>query len=348
MRAPHVSLAIAGFLLATLCLVSGCSGAGTEGSGFTGIGSTGGGGGSTGGGTDGTGSTGGTGASGSSSYAYSFSFGSKGTGDGQLENPRGIAQDSSGNIYVTDGAVQTGGYGNNRIEEYTAKGTFVQSISGTGTNSGEFAAPTSVTIDTSGNLYGVFYPGIVLQFTSAGAVNGQIGSQGSGAGQYTNPYTVYYGKGGLLYVADYGANQVDEYTTTGTFETALTAGGGLLQPWGAATDSSGDVFVTDNGHGRVVKMSSSGSVLKTFTPSTTQYVSLAGIAVDSSGDVYVADAANNVVDKFDNNGNFITSFGAAGSGNGQLQGPSGVLVDSKGNVYVVDTGNDRVEVFSPG
>ena len=35
-------------------------------------------------------------------YSFVKKWGSKGTGDGQFENPHGIATDSSGNVYVAD------------------------------------------------------------------------------------------------------------------------------------------------------------------------------------------------------------------------------------------------------
>jgi DNA-binding beta-propeller fold protein YncE len=45
---------------------------------------------------------------------------------------------------------------------------------------------------------------------------------------------------------------------------------------------------------------------------------------------------------------FGSTFGAAGTGAGQFNGPSGVAVDeASGDLYVVDAGNERVEIFSP-
>jgi DNA-binding beta-propeller fold protein YncE len=45
---------------------------------------------------------------------------------------------------------------------------------------------------------------------------------------------------------------------------------------------------------------------------------------------------------------FSSSFGQAGSGSGQFNGPTGVAVDEKtGDLYVVDAGNERVEIFAP-
>lgn len=58
------------------------------------------------------------------SGTYVTSFGSSGSGNGQLSNPNGIAIDSSGNIWVAD-------FGNNRVEEFSSSGTFLMSIGGT-------------------------------------------------------------------------------------------------------------------------------------------------------------------------------------------------------------------------
>jgi DNA-binding beta-propeller fold protein YncE len=50
---------------------------------------------------------------------------------------------------------------------------------------------------------------------------------------------------------------------------------------------------------------------------------------------------------FTSTGNFVTSFGAPGSGEGQLDGPSGVAVAGDGTVYVVDSQNSRIQAFAP-
>ena len=48
---------------------------------------------------------------------------------------------------------------------------------------------------------------------------------------------------------------------------------------------------------------------------------------------------------FDADGSAEGSFGAEGSGVGQLRRPAGVAVDREGHVVVVDGGNCRVQVF---
>ena len=42
----------------------------------------------------------------------------------------------------------------------------------------------------------------------------------------------------------------------------------------------------------------------------------------------------------------VTSFGSAGTGNGQFQVPHGIAVDTRGNVYVADQNANRIEKFT--
>jgi DNA-binding beta-propeller fold protein YncE len=51
------------------------------------------------------------------------------------------------------------------------------------------------------------------------------------------------------------------------------------------------------------------------------------------------------VQRFTAGGAFLSSFGATGSGPGQLSSPTGVAVDGNGFVVVMDAGNGRVEAF---
>src|SRR5207247_670803 len=44
-------------------------------------------------------------------------------------------------------------------------------------------------------------------------------------------------------------------------------------------------------------------------------------------------------------GIFVATWGSAGSGNGQFDGPKAVATDLNGNVFVTDTFNNRIEKF---
>ena len=102
------------------------------------------------------------------------------------------------------------------------------------------------------------------------------------------------------------------------------ASGAACSPVLGATNPTYKVVHSDEGHRLVVHVtatSGAGSVMASTYPSV-------------------------VVGKFIPGPSYISSFGSAGSGEGEFSHPGDVTVDSKGDLWVVDHGNDRVEEFS--
>ena len=130
-------------------------------------------------------------------------------------------------------------------------------------------------------------------------------------------------------------------------------------PTGVAVDSSGNVYVADNGNHRIRKITSAGEVTTLAGSGTdghhdaagtaAQFNNPTGVAVDSSGIVYVADTRNHSIRKITSEG-VVSTFagsGTAGFANGtgteaQFNYPTGVAVDSSGNLYVADNNNNRI------
>ncbi|MDE1868074.1 MAG: SBBP repeat-containing protein, partial [Thaumarchaeota archaeon] len=128
----------------------------------------------------------------------------------------------------------------------------------------------------------------------------------------------------------------------------LQTSGKFAFPQGIATDSAGNVYVTDLGNRRVQEFDNNGSFLSTWGikgSGNGAFEEPAGIAV-GGGFIYVVDNDLSFVQKFDMSGHFVMQWGSKGSDNGQFLLPQGIAADSKGNVYVVDTGNSRVEKFN--
>jgi DNA-binding beta-propeller fold protein YncE len=93
-----------------------------------------------------------------STGALITSWGGSGSGNGQFNNPTGIAVDSQDNVYVTDTY-------NNRVQKFTSSGVFVTqwSISGYG---------WGVAVDSSGNVYVSDYSNNCIQkFSMQGPSN---------------------------------------------------------------------------------------------------------------------------------------------------------------------------------
>jgi YD repeat-containing protein len=74
-------------------------------------------------------------------------FGTEGTGNGQLKGPEGIVgTDAAGDVWVAD-------TGNDRVEEFNAKGEYIAQFGAKGNGSGQFEAPTAVATGSEGDLW---------------------------------------------------------------------------------------------------------------------------------------------------------------------------------------------------
>jgi streptogramin lyase len=67
--------------------------------------------------------------------------------DGLFRQPTDVAWDSEGNIYITDG------YINSRVAKYDKNGDWVKSWGSKGTGPGQFRLPHSIAIDRNNNVY---------------------------------------------------------------------------------------------------------------------------------------------------------------------------------------------------
>jgi sugar lactone lactonase YvrE len=139
-------------------------------------------------------------------------------------------------------------------------------------------------------------------------------------------------------------------------------------PLGVAVDSSGNLYVADNGNnlireinpgGVVFTLAGSGSPGSTnATGTAASFNSPNGVAVDSFGNVYVADANNNLIREISSGAMVTTLAGQAppaphGAANGigaaaSFWDPTDIAVDTSGNVFVADGGNEMVREIGSG
>lgn len=142
------------------------------------------------------------------------------------------------------------------------------------------------------------------------------------------------------------------------------------RPHGLSIAENGDVYCADEANHVVHRFDCHGTLLRTIgtpgKPSDTgadwslpgeraRYASVTRggrpfnrptqTAATAGGDLYVTDGyANARVHHFDRGGELVRSWGAPGSGPGELRVPHGICI-SGGRVHVADRENDRVQVF---
>ncbi len=244
----------------------------------------------------------------------------------QLNDPRGVAVDSSGNVFITD-------TGNNRIRRVDHSTGFISSIAGPG-NPG-VNSPRGVAVDAAGNVYvadtgsnSVKKWDHLSSTLTTIAGNGVAGYSGDGGpainARLNGPRGVAVNATGDVFISDTGNNVIRKVDhTTGWISTI--AGSGQV---GAGGDGG---------------------------PATRASLSFPfGLAFDVNGNLLIADTGNQSIRMIDALSGKISSLvGSCGSvagfsGDGgpavfaEVNFPYGVAVDGAGNILVADTSNNRI------
>jgi DNA-binding beta-propeller fold protein YncE len=177
---------------------------------------------------------------------YVTEWGSFGSGNGQMDEPDGIAIGPDHSVYVAD-------YENHRVQKFTSAGAYLTQWGDYDLGNGVQFQPKGMVCDPAGNLYVTdFNIGQIAVFTSQGQFITKWGWLTLG-----HPTDIDIDSNGDLYISDYFYNQISKWTTSGVaIETFGTSGSGynqLNQPWSVAVDADGEVFVADYQNLRVQK-----------------------------------------------------------------------------------------------
>ncbi len=286
-----------------------------------------------------------------SSGAFQSTFGSTGSGAGQFSLPSGLVYNPvNGFLYVSD-------IGNDRVQYFTTAGVYQGSFASLGSGNGQVNNPFGLGVDSFGNIY-VADSGNnrVAKFSSTGTWirNLAIGATSPLAVTVDGADKVWVTTSNDVYAYDSAGNYKAYYYGTGTGVAAGTEGYfSTLRGVAVMAPISAPPY---NGAPVVILSDTSGVQLFTETRQTTSHTTITdlparagapfGIAFDSAENVYVTSFGENKVYKYSKFGALITSWGSAGTGNGQFNGPDGITIDDSDNVYVTDYGNSRVQKFS--
>jgi len=113
------------------------------------------------------------------------------------------------------------------------------------------------------------------------------GAQTTLSSEFNNPTQVAVDGNGNVYVADFGAGQVDEIPAGGGFSVLV---GNFPSPLGIAADKQGDIFLTQANSNQVYEAEYDN--LRSIGVSVNGPT---GLAVDGNGHIFIADTGNNRV-----------------------------------------------------
>ena len=246
-----------------------------------------------------------------------------GSSGGQFDQPRGVAFDDLGGVYVVDG-------GNSRIQRFDAAGAFDTTMaegalapfpSGAGGAGG-------LALDDAGNLYVAdTWNHQVKVFAPSGE---QIRAWGAFFDAMDDPELVtgnpgeFYGPrdlvihDGLLYVTDTGNERVQVFTLEGEFVRMFgrfgSGNGDLIEPLGIAVTPDGVVLVADSHNARIARFTLEGEALNPWPVDlwAGQQFFEPYLAIGPDGRIYASDSVSGQ----------IAVFGQAGQPLAPLSDPS--------------------------
>ena len=286
-----------------------------------------------------------------------------------FNNPRRIAFDGSGRLYVMDA-------GNHRVQRCTYATTWscvtFFGVSGVpGDDLTHLDLAHGVHIDGSDVYLADSRNQRVLKCDLNGVCAhfaGVLDEPGSDNAHLNFPTDVFADSSGNIFIADRGNFRIQKFNSSGTYLDTLGVTGvpyltdnqRMNSPWGVAVAPDGGLYVTERDGLRLLKYNTSGLIQWSVgEPAVTgadndhfgdYWAGLEGNpAVDASGKVYVTDTANHRVQIFNPNGTYFGTMGetrVAGNDNAHFACPAGAAVSPvDGDIFIVDHCNHRVQVF---
>jgi uncharacterized protein (TIGR03437 family) len=279
------------------------------------------------------------------------------------------------------------------IDTFAGNGMAGYSGDGGLATQGEINRVVGLVADAAGNVYladqnnnvvrKVDTHGVISTFAGTGTPGFSGDGGQAAAAQLNAPLGLCVSPSGSMYVNDEGNGRVREISTSGIITTVagngsgvnsgdggLATNAGMVIPIRCAVDSSGNLFIVDQGAFRVREVNGSG-IITTYAgtgadgfsgdggPATeAEFNNPTAVAVDTLGNLYITDQFNQRIRMVEAStgtittvaGNGAVAFGGDGgpATSGSLNYPGGIVLDWAGSLYIVDTLNERIRKVSGG
>lgn len=266
------------------------------------------------------------------------SWGSRGNKPGQFEEPRALALDSAGNLYVVDSK-------NNRIQKLSPAGDVLKVWGTAGSEPGQFKDPCGIAVGPDGSVYVAdTWNHRIQKFDADGNFLKQWSPKDPG---FWGPRGVAVSDEGHVYATDTGNKRVVPFTADGLPLEAWgvdgSAPGQFIEPVGIATLRD-QVIVADTGNRRIQIFLGDGTFQKEWPVYgweefyTEPYVAMLG------EDVLVTDSHNHRFARY-RDGKLIGVWGKTGASTTDLNRPIGIAAAEPNVVFVSDTMNHRIQKY---
>ncbi len=260
---------------------------------------------------------------------------------GVLRQPRGVACDRNGNVYVAD-------FGNCRIQKFGPDLKPLAAWGRRGTAPGEFQDPCGVAIGPDGSVYVAdTWNGRVQVFDPAGHYLREWGTNLYG------PRGIAVDSAGRVWVADTGNNRVVRFTRAGASD--LVIGGRpdapqlLAEPTGIAVDAGGHAYVCDNDNGRLTIFDSNGALVAEFpVPGwRREAFSEPYVALGGDGSLFVTVPLAHAVRCYSTHGKMIAEYGGQTLGLQPSDKPVGITSRGQHGELLVTSLDGALKAYSP-
>jgi uncharacterized protein (TIGR03663 family) len=260
-------------------------------------------------------------------------WGAAGSGPGQFAEPRGLAADARGNLYVADTK-------NNRIQIFDGNGQFVREFGSKGPGQGQLNEPCGLAVEPQGEVWVAdTWNQRIAHFSADGKPLGSVTDTEKG---FFGPRAVIVSRN-TLYVADTGNKRIvhldKEGHLLGEWGGNGIAPGQFVEPVGLAADQAGNIYVADTGNHRVQVFDGEGKFQRQFAVSGWKdFYTEPYIAVGPSDTVFVTDSVAGRIAQYDSAGAIKRSF----KPDKDFKQPTGITLDSFGRLTVSDRGTNRL------
>lgn len=203
--------------------------------------------------------------------------------------------------------------------------------------------PLALDVDVSGALWVLDKGYRVVKLDAAGKMLASFGSEGSGDGQFSDPTDLVISASGKIYVADKGRDVVQIFSGEGKLLDTVRK---LDDPVAITVDAQDNLYVLGKGRNVISIFSPQGAQVGTLgkekegTPGSLQKPLALMATIE---EIMVLDG--NQVKVYSRKGEYLRSFGAKGSGRGDLDEPVAIAAKDDVTFYISELGNKRVQTF---